>query len=181
MKVLKECSEPASKEGVRSFLQTVGYMSRFIPNFSQTSEPLRTLTKDNTQFQWRQKKREAFNRLKASLSEETSLAYFIPYQQIRVHIDVGKKMESTSNVPGGLCAILTQQNSAGVWRMCHVANRTLTDVETRYGQTEFEAVAIKWACSDAFHQYIVGAPKFEILTDCKPLQYLFNNQNQERQ
>ncbi len=59
--------------------------------------------------------------------------------------------------------------------MCHFANRTLTDTETRYGQTELEALAIKWACSDALYQYLVGAPKFEIITDCKPLVHLFNN------
>ena len=45
VKALKECGEPASKEGVRSFLQMVGYMSRFIPNFCQASRALRTLTK----------------------------------------------------------------------------------------------------------------------------------------
>jgi hypothetical protein len=84
-------------------------------------------------------------------------------------------METTSNVPGGLCAILTQQDGAGAWRMCHVANRTLAYTETRYGQTELEALAIKWACNDAFYQYLVGAPKFEIITDCKPLVHLFNN------
>jgi hypothetical protein len=50
-------------------------------------------------------------------------------------------METTSNVPGGLCTILTQQDEMGAWRMCHVANRTLTDTETRYGQTELEAFA----------------------------------------
>ena len=61
--------------------------------------------------------------------------------------------------------------------MCHVANRTLTDTEPRYGQTELEALAIKWACSDAFHQYLLGAPspKIEIITDCKPLVHLINN------
>lgn len=53
--------------------------------------------------------------------------------------------------------------------MCHVANRALTDVETRYGQTELEAVAIKFACVHAFYKYLVGAPTFEIITDCKPV------------
>lgn len=99
---------------------------------------------------------------------------FVPNQPIRVHVDAGKKMESTSDVPGGLCAILTQQDEKGVWRMCNVANRTLTDTETRYGQTELEALAITWACSDAFYQFLVGAPKFKILTDCKQLVHLFN-------
>ena len=108
VKALKECGEPTTKEGVRSFLQMVGY-------------------------------------------------------------------KSTSNVSGGLCVILTQQDEKGVWRMCNVANRTSTDIETRYGQTELEALAIKWACSDVFYQFLVGASKFEILTDCEPLVHLFNN------
>ena len=59
--------------------------------------------------------------------------------------------------------------------MCQVANRTLTDTETWYSQTKLEALAIKWACSNSFYQYLVGAPRFEILTDCKPLVHLFNN------
>ena len=59
--------------------------------------------------------------------------------------------------------------------MCLVANRALTDVETRYGQTELEAAAIKFSCADALYKYLVGAPKFEIITDCKPLVHLFNN------
>ncbi|CAB4044868.1 Hypothetical predicted protein, partial [Paramuricea clavata] len=82
---------------------------------------------------------------------ETSLGYFVPNQPIRVHVDAEKKTEGANNVPGDMCAILTQQDSAGAWKMCHVANRSLTD------------------------QYLVGAPKFEIFTDCKPLEYLFNN------
>ena len=35
VKALQECGEPSSKEGVRSFLQMVGYMSRFIASFAQ--------------------------------------------------------------------------------------------------------------------------------------------------
>ena len=41
VRALKECGEPSSKEGVRSFLQMVGYMSRFIQNFAQIAAPLR--------------------------------------------------------------------------------------------------------------------------------------------
>jgi hypothetical protein len=39
----------------------------------------------------------------------------------------------------------------------------------------WKLLPIKWACSDEFYQYLVGAPKFEIITDCKPLVHLFNN------
>ena len=59
--------------------------------------------------------------------------------------------------------------------MCHVANRALTDIETRYGQIELEAAAIKFACANALYKYLVGAPKFEIITDWKPFVHLYNN------
>ena len=153
----------------------VGYMSRFIQNFAQIAAPLRQLTKSASTFQWGPQEQEAFNSLKDSLIEQTTLSYFVPGKPIRIYVDAGKKTENSSNVPGGLCAVLCQQNDDGKWKMCHVANRALTDVETRYGQTELEAAAIKFACADALYKYLVGAPKFEIITDCKPLVHLFNN------
>lgn len=167
VKALQECGEPSSKEGVRSFLQMVGYMSRFITNFAQIAAPLRQLTKSTSTFHWGPAEQSTFDSLKNSLTEQTALAYFVPRRPIRIYVDAGKKTEKTSNVPGGLCAILCQKDDEGRWKMCHVANRALTDVETRYGQTELEAVAIKFAC-DHFYKYVVGAPEFEIITDCKP-------------
>ena len=67
IKAQKECGEPTTKEGVRSFLQMVGYMSRFIPNFSKIAEPLRALTKDKAKFKWGQEEKAAFCCLKESL------------------------------------------------------------------------------------------------------------------
>ena len=119
-KALKEGGEPSTNEGVRSFLQMVGYMAWFIPNFSQIAQPLRELTRDKAEFKWQEEQRKAFEQLKESVTENTSLAYFVPHQPIRVHVDAAKKTEGSSSVPGGLCAILTQQDSLGVWRMCHV-------------------------------------------------------------
>jgi hypothetical protein len=52
VKALQECGELSSKEGVRSFLQMVGYMSRFITSFAQIAAPLRLLTKSTLTFQW---------------------------------------------------------------------------------------------------------------------------------
>ncbi|XP_028405759.1 uncharacterized protein LOC114528330 [Dendronephthya gigantea] len=149
-------------------------MSRFIFNFAQIAAPLRQLKSTST-FSWGPKEQEAFESLKNSLTEQTTLAYFVPDRPMRIYVDAGKKTEKSSNVPGGLCAILCQQDDEGQWKMCHVANRALTDVETRYGQTELEAAAIKFVCADAFYKYLVGAPKFKIITDCKPLVHLFNN------
>ena len=59
--------------------------------------------------------------------------------------------------------------------MCHIGNRALTDVGTRYGLAKLETAGIKFACVHAFYKYLVGASIFEIVTDCKPLGQLFNN------
>ena len=143
-------------------------MSRFIPNFSSISAPLQQLTKSTSTFHWGDAEQEAYLKLKESLTEQTNLSYFIPEKPIRVYVDAGKKTEKSSD-------ILCQPDDKGNWRICHIANRALTDVETRYGQTEQEATAIKFACADALYKYLVGAPKFEIVTDCKLLVHLFNN------
>ena len=174
IKALNNCGPPASKEGVKSFLQMVGYMSRFIRGFSQIAAPLRSLTKKNTTFIWERRHQEAFVTLKNSLNEQTNLAYFIPGNAICMHVDAGKKATDSITMSGGLCSILCQKDGHGDWRMIHIANRGITDAESRYGQTELESAAIRYGC-DIFRKYLVGAPEFIIYTDCRPLQYLYNN------
>lgn len=53
------------------------------------------------------------------------------------------------------------------------ASRSLSDTETRYSQTEREALAIVWAC-ERFHLYVYGMV-FKVVTDHKPLVPMFNN------
>ena len=49
----------------------------------------------------------------------------------------------------------------------------MTDKEKRYNQTEKGALAIKWA-KEGLRSYLLGAPKFRIITAHKPLVPLFN-------
>ena len=49
----------------------------------------------------------------------------------------------------------------------------MTAAETRYSQTEKDALAVKWAKS-RFCMYLLGAPKFRIITLHKPLIPMFN-------
>ena len=72
VKAMQECREPSS-EGVRRFLQVVGYMSRFISNVAQIAAPLRQPTKSASPFSWGVQKREAFD----LLAEQTIFAYSV--------------------------------------------------------------------------------------------------------
>ena len=49
----------------------------------------------------------------------------------------------------------------------------MTSAEQRYSQTEKDALAVKWA-KTRFSMYLLGAPKFKIITSHKPLIPMFN-------
>ena len=49
----------------------------------------------------------------------------------------------------------------------------MTDTEKRYSQTEKDALAMRWA-KNRFKMYLLGAPRFKIITAHKPLLPMFN-------
>ena len=56
----------------------------------------------------------------------------------------------------------------------HYVSRTLTDTEKHYSQIKREALAAEFTTSQ-LQMYLLGAPKFKLVTDHKPLLPLLNN------
>ena len=79
---------------------------------------------------------------------------------------------TTDASPFGLGAILEQKQFDGKFKPIAFASRSLSDVERRYSQTEKEGLGIVWGC-EKFQLYWVGT-NFELLTDHKPLERIFN-------
>ena len=74
----------------------------------------------------------------------------------------------------GLGAVLLQRASKREpCRPVAYKSRSLKDPETRYSATEREALAIRWAVKKLY-RYLVGAPKFKIITDHRPLRFMFH-------
>lgn len=114
------------------------------------SEPLRRLTRSDTDWQWTSEQEHAFESLKNLLSSDTVIAYYNPNKEIKVVVDAS---------PVGLGAILTQEDKVVAY-----ASRSLNVPESRYSQTEREALAIVWAC-EHFDRYLRGASHFQVITD----------------
>jgi len=69
--------------------------------------------------------------------------------------------------PIGLGAILTQTQPDNTHKVIAFTSRALTPTESRYSQTEREALACVWSLQH-FHYYIFDR-EVEIITDHKPL------------
>ena len=164
VQAIKDATPPSNTAELRSFLGTVNYVSRFIPDFSTTTAPLRDLTRRGVKWQWAKHHQHAFDQLKRCLTNSPTMAYFDPEKDTELIVDAS---------PVGLGAILTQKTCDSEKKIVAYASRSLSPVEQRYSQTEREALACVWAC-ERFHLYVYGAP-FTLITDHKPLVHIFNN------
>ena len=162
---IKNAPPPRSVKDVRTFLGMATYCSKFIQNFSDITQPLRDLTKKNTQFTWTTEHNLAFTRVKDALSSDTVMAYFDNQKTTELVTDAS---------PWGFSAILSQCTPGkDDRRIVAYVSRSLSPVETRYSQTEREALAIVWAI-ERLHIYLYGA-KFNLYTDCKPMEIILGN------
>ena len=148
----------------RSFLGLAQYLARFIKDFASISAPIRLLTHQSAKWVWGLEQQHAFDCLKARMATPEVMKYFNPSFKTELIVDAS---------PVGLGAILTQVTEDGRTNIVAYANRSLTDCESRYSQTEREALAVVWGI-EHFHLYLYGS-SFQVITDHKPLETIFNN------
>lgn len=168
VKTIESFREPTVIEEVQSFLGLVNYVGKWIPNLATWTEPLRELLKlklgkgaDITSY-WQNRQKEAFNCLKRAMTQIRSLGYYDPKDRTQVFADAS---------PVGLGAVLVQHGASGP-RIIAYGNKSLTDREKRYCQTEKEALALVWAV-EHFDMYLFGKESFELVSDHKPLEVIF--------
>ncbi|XP_045187538.2 uncharacterized protein K02A2.6-like [Mercenaria mercenaria] len=164
VRAVKECKAPESREEVRSFLGMIGYLSKFIPRYAVLTAPLRRLTRKEIPFSWGPEEENAFQTLKNSITNENTMAFFNPRKPIIVRTE--------ASFHEGLSAGLFQKTNKGL-QPIHYISRSMSQAEKRYSQTEKDALAVKWA-KTRFSIYLLGAPRFKIITSHKPLIPMFN-------
>ena len=106
----------------------------------------------------------AFQKLKELCSNTPVLAYPDYRQKFKLYTDASES---------GLGAVLTQIKEDNLERPVAYASRTLSKSEQNYDAHKLEFLALKWAITDRFHEYLYGGT-FDIFTD-NPLTYILTS------
>ena len=158
VRAVKEMKQPEDVKELMTFLGFIQYLSKFIPNLSDISAPLRKLTQKDSSWKWGKMEEEAFNRLKNLVSEAPVLRYYDPKLPLTLSVDASK---------AGLGCVIMQEGHPIAY-----GSRALTKTQQNYAQIEKETLALVFGCTK-FHQYIYGR-KVHVETDHKPLQSIFS-------
>jgi hypothetical protein len=158
VKAIVDMEKPADAKALHRFIGMVTYMSKFIPQFSQITEPLRALLKKDVDWSWSTVHDTAFSTLKKLISNAPVFRYF----DIRAPAII-----QTDASSGGCGSCLLQHGQPVAY-----ASRAFTDTECRYAQIEKELLSIVFAC-EKFSHYIYGC-RTQVYNDHKPLQAIFN-------
>ena len=148
---------PTTLKRLRSFLGSVHYIGKFIPQLAQLCHPLRPLLKKSAKFIWTTEHTKHFNLIKEKIANSTENSHYNPKLDVRVKCDATRS---------GLGAALEQDTPDG-WKPIAFASRVLNSTEERYSVDELQLLGIVWSI-DYFKYYLYGK-NFTVVTDHRAL------------
>ncbi|KAH9101209.1 hypothetical protein LEN26_015849, partial [Aphanomyces euteiches] len=156
---------PATVTELRSWLGLATYLHKFSKNFADIATPLtRLLTKD-VQWDWTQECQEAFDGIKASLTQAPILALPDFNRPFSVVCDASVRAI-------GCC--LMQKDNEGRDRPVSYQSRQLRTAERNYPVHDLELLAMKYALVK-FRIYLLGSKPFTVYTDHASLRTAVNS------
>ena len=183
--------QPKTVGEVRQLMGFLSYYRRYIPNFAYLAKPLyELLNKPKTENKSKYTARRVPDKRNRQLPSATAIVWTETHQQslrelighltnppIMAYPDYEKLfIVHTDACKDGLGAVLYQRQD-GRTRVIAYASRSLTPVEKNYnlhaGKLEF--LALKWAVSDQFRDYLYYAPEFTVYTVNNPLIYILTS------
>lgn len=186
IQALKTWPRPKNLKELRSFLGFSGYYRRFVKGYSSIVRPLNDLTRgypplrkkskskepNQTYFdpklpfedRWTAECQKAFDSIIEKLTSAPVLGFADSKLPYVLHTDA-----STT----GLGAALYQEQE-GQLRAIAFASRGLSRSEARYPAHKLEFLALKWAVTEKFHDYLYGG-QFTVVTDSNPLTYILTS------
>ena len=174
LEAIAQCLPPDTYTKVKSFVGLVGHYRRFIKGFTNIATPLYDLTrgenkdKKSEHLDLPQEAREAFDCLKAACLQAPIPAFPDFDKPFLLEMDASGK---------GLGAVLLQKQSDGRYHPIAYASCIMNETEQRYHSNKQEFLALKWAVTEQFHEYLSPYGKnrneFVVQTDNNPLTYIF--------
>ena len=175
---ITQCPPPDTYTKVKSFVGLAGHYRCFIKGFAKIAAPLYNLTssdnkdKKSEHVDLSPKAREAFDRLKAACLQAPILSFQDFNKPFLLEMDASGR---------GLGAVLSQKQADGQYHSIAYASRVMNETEQRYHSNKQEFLALKWAITEQFHEYLLPYGKnrneFVVHTDNNPLTYIFSSAN----
>ena len=170
------CSPPRTYTDIRSFTGVVGHYRRFIKGFTHIAAPLYDLISGDNKDKKSEPMKlppealEAFNILKEKCVNALVLSFPDFKKPFLLETEASRK---------GLGAVLSQKQDDGRYHLVAYASRTMSKTEQRYHSNKQEFLALKWAVTEQFHEYLTPYGKnkneFVVRTDNNPLTYIFSS------
>ena len=173
LKGITEIAPPATYTQVRKFLGATGYFRCFIKGYARIAKPLNNLLQGEN------------SKLKSHLLG-LPLDALVAFQELKMRCltvlvlafaDFKNPflLETDTSIEG-LGAVLSQKQDNGQYHPVAYASRGLKGGESWYHSSKLEFLALKWAVTDQFKEYLQYQP-FLVRTDNNPLTYVMTMPN----
>ena len=173
LKGIAEMAPPANYTEVRRFLGMTGFFRRFIRNYARIAKPLNDILEGEAS----KLKSEAVSLPSDALDAFKKLKMCCMTAPILAFADFEKEFQLETDASSeGLGAVLSQRQADGKWHPIAYGSRELKGGEAKYHSSKLEFLALKWAITEQFREYLQYRP-FTVLTDNNPLTYILTTPN----
>ena len=169
IKAIAEYAVPQTYTEIRAFLGLVDHYRQFIKGFAQIAQPLN----EHLAGEGASRKSE-----QVSLSEEALKAFKACMNSpVLAFANYTKDfLLETDALKEGLGAVLSQKQKDGWFHRVACGSWALTTHEKNYHSTKLEFLALKWAVTEHFKEYLLYQP-FLVKSDNNPLTYIMTTPN----
>ena len=173
LKGIAEMAPPANYTEVWHFLRITGFFRRFIKNYTRIVKPLNDILEGEAS----KLKSEAVTLPPDALDAFEKLKMCCMTAPVLAFADFEKEFQLETDVSSeGLGAVLSQKQKDGKWHPVTFGSRELKGGEAKYHSSKLEFLALKWAITEQFREYLQYRP-FTVLTDNNPLTYVLTMPN----
>ena len=173
LKAIVEMAPPKTYTEIWRFTGMTGFFRRFIKGYSKIAKPLNDLLEGdasklkNEELELMPEALQAFKDLKMRCMTAPVLVFADFKKLFRLETDASRE---------GLGAILLQQSDDGQYHPVAFASCELKGGEPKYHSSKLELLALKWAVTKQFREYLQYQP-FTVRTDNNPLTYILTTPN----